>query len=215
MSGRTHMQTTLARISQPPRKTGHLFALAASTLEPCNSPSIPSPRCKFFAWQGTEDDADHCRAWFTHSLLLQPDIWQATENGSIAARSQRRPCGNGLQQSVSIERHLSRIHPCLTRPLARCLSRALRHGTALLRTTCALWISAFRKSFRQISAKNADEKIFRTFRKSAVWPWERGTLASLRAGVSRVRTGQIQNRRKHHGTLYQHRHREGLPGQRR
>jgi len=29
-----------------------------------------------------------------------------------------------LQTDVSVERHLSRICPCLTRPLARCLSRA-------------------------------------------------------------------------------------------
>ncbi len=69
---------------------------------------------------------------------------------------------------VSVKRHLSRIFPCLTRSLARCLSRALRQlrGSAF---------SAFRKSFRQNSAQNADEKIFRTFRKSAAWPWERGT----------------------------------------
>ena len=26
-----------------------------------------------FAWRGAEDDADHRRAWFTHSLLLQPE----------------------------------------------------------------------------------------------------------------------------------------------
>jgi hypothetical protein len=38
-----------------------------------------------------------------------------------------------LQTDVSVERHLSRIFPCLTRSLARCLSRARRHGTALLR----------------------------------------------------------------------------------
>lgn len=41
--------------------------------------------------------------------------------------------------------------------------------------TCALRVTAFRKSFRQNSAQNADEKIIRTFRKSAAWPWERGT----------------------------------------
>jgi hypothetical protein len=38
-----------------------------------------------------------------------------------------------LKTDISVERHLSRIFPCLTRSLARCLSRALRHGTALLR----------------------------------------------------------------------------------
>lgn len=80
-----------------------------------------------------------------------------------------------LQADVSVECHLSRIRPCLTRSLARCFSCALRHGAALLRTLCALRVSAFRKSFRQIPAQNVDEKISRTFRKSAAWPWERGT----------------------------------------
>jgi hypothetical protein len=32
-----------------------------------------------------------------------------------------------LKTDVSVERHLSRIFPCLTRSLARCLSRARRH----------------------------------------------------------------------------------------
>ena len=32
-----------------------------------------------------------------------------------------------LQTGVSVKRHPSRIRPCLTRSLARCLSRALRH----------------------------------------------------------------------------------------
>ena len=128
MSGRTHMQMALTPIFQPPREAGPLFALTAPTLEPCSSPSTPAPRCRSFAWHGTEDDADHRRTWFIHSLLLQPDTWRAAANSSLAARSQRRPCGDGLQQSVSVECHLSRIFPAHPRSLARCLSRARRHS---------------------------------------------------------------------------------------
>ena len=161
MSGRTHMQTTLPCISQPPREAGHLFALAASTLEPCSLTSTPSPKRKSFAWQDAEDDTDHPRAWVTHSLLLEPEAWQATVNGSNAARSQRRPCGDGLQQSVSIERHLSRIFPCLTRSLARCLSRARRHSAFCFGCAAPKGFG-FQKIFCATNAK----KISRTFRKS-------------------------------------------------
>jgi hypothetical protein len=144
MSGRAHMQTTMARISRPPREAGRLFALAAPTLEPCSSPSTPSPGGKFFAWQGAEDDAEHRGARPTHSLLLQPGAWRATANGSIAARSQRRPCGDGLQQSVSIERHLSRIFPAHPRSLARCCSRARRHSAF-----CFAWASRQKRMTRR------------------------------------------------------------------
>jgi len=61
---------------------------------------------------------------------------------------------------------------------------------------CATCFFGFQKSFQQISAQNADEKIFRTFRKCVAWPWERGTLASLRARVSRGNFGQIQTGEK-------------------
>jgi len=111
---------------------GPLFALTAPTQEPYSSPSTPSPEHRSFAWQDIKDDANLRRAWLPHSLPLQPEAWPAAANGSVATRSQRRPCGDGLQQSVSIERHLSRIFPAHPRSLAQCLSRALRHGTALL-----------------------------------------------------------------------------------
>jgi hypothetical protein len=66
-------------------------------------------------------------------------------------------------------------------PMSHSVTRSVLHpapgGAARLcfALRAPLRVSAFRKSFRQISAKNPDEKIFRTFRKSAVWPWERGT----------------------------------------
>lgn len=96
-----------------------------------------------------------------------------------------------LQTGVSVKRHLSRIRPCLTRPLARCLSRARRHGAALLRTPCALRVSAFRKSFVQRTQKD-----FPNLPKKRRLALGAGHLTSLRAGVSRVRTGQIQTGEK-------------------
>ena len=161
MSERTRMQTMLARTSQPLKEVSLPLALAAPTLEPRSSPSTPSSRGRSFAWQDAEDDTDHPRAWFTHSPLLQSEVWRATANGSNAARSQLRPCGDGLQQSVSIERHLSRIFPAHPRSLARCLSRARRHS-AFCFGCAALKGFGFQKIFCAKSAK----KISRTFRKS-------------------------------------------------
>ena len=149
MSGRTHMQTTRVGISQPPREASPLFALAAPTLEPCSLTSTASPKYRSFAWQGTEVDAEHRRAWFTRSLLLQPDTWRATTNGSNAARSQRRLVVMAFSKAFSVERHLSRIFPAYPRSLARCLSRARRHspfcfGCAALR----VWVSKEKISLR-------------------------------------------------------------------
>jgi hypothetical protein len=64
---------------------------------------------------------------------------QRRVGGATERRLRRAGCesyaslSRHLQTDVSVERHLSRIFPCLTRSLARCLSRARRHGTALLR----------------------------------------------------------------------------------
>jgi hypothetical protein len=83
-------------------------------------------------------------------------------------------CTGAVQQNIFIERHLSRIFPASPRSLASVLipRPAARRGSAF---------TAFRKSFRPFPQGARKEKIFRTFRKSAAWPWERGTLASLRA----------------------------------
>ena len=70
MSRRAQTRTTLTRTSQSRRAASLLLALTAPELEPCNSPSIPpSPKDRFFAWQGVEDDGKRT-AWFTHSLLF-------------------------------------------------------------------------------------------------------------------------------------------------
>jgi hypothetical protein len=138
------------------------------------------------------------RVRFTHSPLVHA-AWKARENRRLRCVV----CESGVslcrhpRTSVCVKRHLSRIFPCLTRSLASVLiPRPAAAARLCFALRAPLRVSAFRKSFRQTSAQNADEKIFRTFRKSAAWPWERGTLASLRARVSRVRTGQIQTGEK-------------------
>jgi hypothetical protein len=50
--------------------------------------------------------------------------------------------------------------------------------------------------FRKIFCAQNAQNIFQTLRKSAACPWERGTLASLRARVSRRQSGQIQTGEK-------------------
>jgi hypothetical protein len=80
---------------------------------------------------------------------------------------------------ISVERHLSRIVPCLTRSLARCFSRARRHiGFCFCRTpppTKGVGSPLRKKHPRHLGARH---------------------LTSLRARVSRVRTGQIQTGEK-------------------
>lgn len=124
-----------AHISQAQRNRGFLPALAGTASEPRILPPTPSPKHRSFAWQGAEDDADHRRVWFTHSLLLQPDTWQTTEHGSTVVRLQGRPYIAAHQQGVSIDRQFSRIFPAHLRSLARCFSRARRE----LRGSASLW----------------------------------------------------------------------------
>jgi hypothetical protein len=118
VSRQTFIQTTLARPSQSRREARLLLVLAAPHLETCISPSTPSPKDRFFARQGTEDDGERT-AWFIHSLLLQRDRWQASTSGSTVVWLHRHPERHAsLQASVSMERHLSRIFPASPRSLA-------------------------------------------------------------------------------------------------
>jgi hypothetical protein len=97
-------------LSQPqPEIFRHAEAMEA---EPRNSPWFQSPVYRPFAWQRAEGDAEQRTARLAHSLLLQPEQWQATGHGSTAVRLHGHPERHRvLQTSVSIERHLSRIFP--------------------------------------------------------------------------------------------------------
>jgi hypothetical protein len=112
-------------------------------LHPARIHSIPGTRS--FAFQVVAQEqtlttsADRQRCGRLPSVV-QPLPAGQRRIGSATARGLRRPgceayasLSRDRQTDVSLERHLSRIFPCLTRSLARCLSRALRHGTALLR----------------------------------------------------------------------------------
>jgi hypothetical protein len=120
VSSPVQVRTILMRTSQLWRGAGLLPALAATKLEQHNSPSTMSPQGRSFAWRG-EDDRE-LTARFPHSLLLQPEPWQATASGSTAVRLHRCPERHRvLQTGVSIKRHLSCIFPAHPRSLASAL----------------------------------------------------------------------------------------------
>lgn len=121
MIRRAQTRRMLTRVSQPQRAASLLLVPSVPELELCNAPSIPSPQNRFFAWQAEEDDGER-KAWFTHSLLLQPNQWQASTSGSTTVRLHRHPERHRvLQAGVSVKRHLSRIFPAHPRSLASVL----------------------------------------------------------------------------------------------
>ncbi len=192
MSGRPHTQTTLAHTFQPLKEVSLHFALITPTLESCSSPSTPSPKRKSFALHGAEDDADHLKAWLPHSLLLQPQARQATANGSIAARSQRRPFWRCPSTESFHRAPILPYFPCspsVTRsvlvPRPSALGVLLRFTTPAGQVrTCrgpgfrALRVSAFRKSFVQRTQKTFSE------------PSEKDTPTALGSGAHSRRFAQ-------------------------
>lgn len=112
---------------------------------------------------------------------------------------------------VSVKRHLSRIFPCLTRSLARCLSRALRQlrgsashyhpsrssadlpGTPAKRAPFGFRLSE--NLFGKLRTERG-RKDFPNLPKKRRLALGARHLPSLRARVSRVRTGQIQTGEK-------------------
>lgn len=139
---------------------------------------------------------------FTHSSPVHANR-KTRENGQF----RRAGCESyapfrRLQRSVPVKRHLSRIFPCLTRSLAQCLSRALRQ----LRGSASHFVRPAGFGFQKIfSAKLRTEcgrKDFPNLPKKRRLALGAGHLPSLRARVSRVRTGQIQTGEKQwHSTL--------------
>ncbi len=180
MSGQVRTRAMLARTSQRARGDRSIPALADPSRRLRNWPSIPSPQCRPLAWRNTDDDAKHWNTPFTRSPLLQPKAWQTTGHGSTAVWPHRHPYIGALQTDVSIERQFSRIFPAHPRSLARCLSRALRHGAALLRLTPP-WGLRLSENLCATNAKRFSEPSV----KAPLGTWERCTLASLRARVSR------------------------------
>jgi hypothetical protein len=170
VSRQTYIQATLVRTSQSRREARLLPALTSPHLEMCISPSTPSPRDRFFAWQGVEDDGGRT-VWFIHSLPLQPERRRASVDGSTAVWLHRHSKHHAvLQTGVSIERHLSSIFPAHPRSLASVpIPRpAARRVSASASPPCGLRLS------ENLCAENA-----KTFSepsvKAPLGTWERGT----------------------------------------
>ena len=203
MSRRAHTPTILACTSPPRIEASLLLALAGLHEEPHTSPSAVSPFSRFFARLNAEGtvvppDTVHPLTAFVAEL-----VGRQTQRFFCCLVVMASDAQCTLQASVSVECHLSRIFPAhprslasvLTpRPAARRVSASASHPSrskADLPGTpfAALRVTAFRKS---LCKKQERKKIFRTFRKSAAWHLGAGHLASLRAGVSRGQSGQIQ-----------------------
>lgn len=69
----------------------------------------------------------------THTLLLQPEARQASNRGSSFARLCRHPYYRHPSNECSHRAPTLPYSPCFPRSLARCYSRARRHGALLLR----------------------------------------------------------------------------------
>jgi hypothetical protein len=210
VSRRARTRAMLVRTSHRVRGGGSIPVLADPSRTVHNWASIPSPQHRPLAWRDAEDDANHWNVRSIHSLLLQPEAWQATGYGATAVWSHRHPYIGAFQASVFIERQFSRIFPAHPRSLARCLSRARRHGASLLRLhhpatqRSRIGDPGFRRpagfGFQKILCARNAKRFSEPSEKDAAWPWERGTLpphhtqivcwgprdlASLRARVSR------------------------------
>ena len=117
------------------------------------------------------------------TLCLLSGIHGQQQGSSAAASLRTRPFASTLQMIVAIERQFSCIFPAHPRSLARRFSRATspRHAQTARRGPrfCGLRASAFPGLLPQPDALGPHS------RKCTLGTWERGTLASLRARVSR------------------------------
>jgi hypothetical protein len=180
VSRRAHIQAILARISQPQREVGLLPAPTAPELELCSSPSTSSPQNRFFAWQGAEDDGERT-AWFSHSLLLQPERWEARANNSNAVRLHRHPESHRvLQTDVSVKSHLSRIFPAHPRSLASVLvprpaARRCSASHCVRPVGLGFHTKISRATYARLRPKVRARFFFGASAESTSRPWERGT----------------------------------------
>ena len=191
VNGQAQVRTVL--VPQPAQAEGFFPALTDSSGRSRNLSSIQSPRYRPFAWQRAEFDAMRSRVRPTHALFLQPGTRRANNYRPDAiVRLQPHTLYRHPFNRRSCRAPILPYFPCspsatrsvlLPRPAAR------RGSASPLRTPCG-----FRLSENLLCKER--QNIFRTFRKSAAGPWERGTLASLRAGVSRGQSGQIQTGEK-------------------
>jgi hypothetical protein len=168
---RAQTRTMLTRTSQPRRAASLFLAPTAPELELCNSPSIPSPIDRFFAWQGAEANGERT-AWFAHCLLLQPDRRRTIAYSSVAVQLHWHPERHAvLHASVSVKRIPPRIFPAYPRSLALVLiprPAALRVSASAYQPPCGFRLS------ENLCAKNA-KRFSEPSEKAPLGTWERGT----------------------------------------
>jgi len=114
------------------------------------------------------------------TLCFVSGIGGRRQEDSVSARLRMRPLPWTLQTIVAAERQFSRTFPAHPRSLASVLfpRPAARRVSASAAPPFGFRLS---KNLCATSAK----RFFEPSEKDATWPWERGTLASLRARVSR------------------------------
>ena len=172
MSQRAHIQTILARTSQPRIEASPLLALAALDEEPHTSPYAVSPFSRFFARQdagGTTvpPGAAHPLTAFVAGLAGRRKQRFFCCLVAMASDAPRSPSA-----SVFIERHLSRIFPAHPRSLASVLTPrpAARRVSASALPPYGLRLS------ENLLAKNKNAKRFsEPTVKAPLGTWERGT----------------------------------------
>lgn len=143
-----------------------LLALTAPEFTLCNLPARRAPKDRFLPWLDANDDENDRSKRFAHSLLSRPDLVAGGQKPLLSGCIGGLDAMETLQTGVSVKRHFSRIFPASPRSLARCLSRARRHGASLLRPCGRPKGFGFQKIFVH---RTRTQKIFRTFRKSATW----------------------------------------------
>jgi len=131
------MQTMLARTSHPRLKEGSSSRPHFPRTQCCaihrtlpRRHAIPGPWRTRWA---SNSNADVRQARLTHSPVRSCSRRRASEPGPLLLGGDGVLPGRILQHIVCAERYCSRICPACPRSPARCISRAQRHCTALLR----------------------------------------------------------------------------------
>jgi hypothetical protein len=186
MSHLARMQT-LTRTSQSQRRVRLLLVLASPGLEPCISPSTPSPNDGFFAWRRVEKCAESFGAVYPRPT-------------SVAGPDGQRPqrLFDGLIVTASLYRHPSGkcFHRAPSLPYFPCSPSVTRFSAYPAPCgTARLCFFGFQKIF-SADCKNAERKDFPNLPKMRRLALGAGHLASLRARVSRGHSGQIQTGEK-------------------
>jgi hypothetical protein len=167
VSPQAQLQTTLARTSQPRREAGLLLTLAVPPLEPCISPSTPSPKDRVFAW-------GYAKAGTGPFGTVHP--LSAFVAGLDGQRAQRSVCR--LVATASLYSYPSGecFHRAPILPYFPCSPSVTRLGADPAPCgNCATLLFRLSENLFGRTARTPKEKIFRTFRKCVAWPWERGT----------------------------------------